>query len=93
MPHIFVQPTALLRLIWTVVAYTSKLTLLKSIASSAKSFIHAMVTSGWSFMYISHNIGPYTITCGIPLGNFAEKELFPLIITLCDLSFKNPLSS
>ena len=51
---------------------TSEFTLPKSFASSAKSFMHAIITSRSSFMYIRNNIGPNTLPCGIPRVIFAE---------------------
>ena len=44
----------------------------KNFASSAKSFMHAVITSGRSFIYIRNNIGPNTLPCGIPLVTLAE---------------------
>ena len=89
MSQICAQSMALQRLVCTVVACMCEFTLPKSLASSAKSFIHAVITSGRSFIYIRHNIGPNTLPCGIPLVTLAEQEHFPFITTFCDLLFKN----
>ena len=76
MTHIFAQSTALPRLIWTAVACTSEFTLPKHFASSAKTFMHAMITYGMSFLYIRNNIRTNTLPRGIPLVAFASHDLF-----------------
>ena len=68
----FSKSAALSRLIWTVVACMTEFTLSKSFASSAKIFMHAMITFGSSFIYIRNNIGPSMLPCVIPLVTFAE---------------------
>ena len=87
--QIFAQSIALSRLICTVVAYMIELTLPRIFVSSAKSFIHAKITSGRSLMNTMNNIGSNTLPCGIPRVTFAESELFPFITTFCDLSVRN----
>ena len=76
-------------LVCTLMTCIFELTLPKSFASSANSFIHDRTTSGRSFINIKNNIGPNTLPCGIPLVTFADFELLPSITTFCDLPVKN----
>ena len=77
------------KLVCTLMACIFELTLPKSFASSANSFIHDRTTSGRSFINMKNNIGPNTLPCGIPIVTFADFELLPSITTFCDLPVKN----